>query len=64
MVVVAHMGEIRNAHRILNRKYERKKPLRRTRCRRDDNIKIVLTTTESMCTGFIWLRIWTSYSLL
>jgi hypothetical protein len=34
----AHMGEMRNAYRFLVRKFEGKRPLRRTRHRWKDNI--------------------------
>jgi hypothetical protein len=37
---VAHMEEKRNAYRILVRKPEGKRPLRRLRRRKDDNIKM------------------------
>jgi hypothetical protein len=39
---VARMGETRNAYRILVGKPEGKRPLRRSRCRWVDNIKIHL----------------------
>jgi hypothetical protein len=43
---VAHVGEKRNAYRILVRKPERKRPLKRPRHR-----------WEVVWTGLIWLRI-------
>jgi hypothetical protein len=43
---VARIGEQRSAYRILVGKTERKRPLRRPRRRRDDNIKINLRETE------------------
>jgi hypothetical protein len=42
---VALMGEKRNAYRILVGKPERKRPLRRPRCRWVDNIKIYFRET-------------------
>jgi hypothetical protein len=39
---VAHMGEKRNAHRILVGKPERKRPPGRPRCRWEDNVKMDL----------------------
>jgi hypothetical protein len=53
----AHMGEMRNACKILNRKYDRNRPPRRPRYTMEDNIKIVLTAIVCMYTGFIWLKI-------
>jgi hypothetical protein len=49
----AHMGEMRNACKILNRKYDRNRPPRRPRYTMEDNIKIVLTAIVCICTGFI-----------
>jgi hypothetical protein len=37
---VAHMGEMRNAYKILVRKPEGKRPLRRPRDRWEDNIRM------------------------
>jgi hypothetical protein len=39
------MGDTRNAYRLLEGKLEGKRPLRRTRCRWEDNIKTDLTET-------------------
>ena len=39
---VAHMEQSRNAYRVLVGKPEGKRPLRRTRCRWEDNIKMDL----------------------
>jgi hypothetical protein len=39
---VACMEEMRNAHKIMARKPEEKRPLRRPRCRREDNIRVDL----------------------
>ncbi|KAJ4447465.1 hypothetical protein ANN_09472 [Periplaneta americana] len=39
---VAHMGESRNAYRVLVGRAERKRPLGRPRCRWEDNIKMDL----------------------
>jgi hypothetical protein len=36
---VARMGEIRNAYNIFVRRYERKRPLGRSRRRLEDNIR-------------------------
>jgi hypothetical protein len=37
---VAHMGERRGVYRVLVGKHEGKRPLRRPRRRREDNIKV------------------------
>jgi hypothetical protein len=37
---VAHMEEIRNTYKILVRKPEEKRPLRRLRCRWEDNTRM------------------------
>jgi len=39
---VAHIGEVRNAYRILVRKPEGKRPLRRFRHRWEDNVRMDL----------------------
>jgi hypothetical protein len=39
------MGEMRNAYKILIRKLEGKRPLRRPRCRWKDNIRMGLRET-------------------
>jgi hypothetical protein len=57
---VAHIGEIRNAYKILLGKPEGKKPLRRPRHRWEDNIKMGWRAK----TGFIWLRIRTDGRIL
>jgi hypothetical protein len=43
---VAHMGEMTNEYKILVRKSERKRPLRRHRHRWEDNIRTDLRGTE------------------
>jgi hypothetical protein len=58
---VACVGEMRNTYSILVRKPEGKRPLRRFRCRWEDNIRIDLRETGwELWTGCIWLRIGTS----
>jgi hypothetical protein len=42
---VVHIGEMRNAYKILVRKPEEKTPLKRLRCRWEDNIKTNLKKT-------------------
>jgi hypothetical protein len=55
------MGEKRNAYRILVGKPGRKRPLRRPRCRWEDNIKMYLKEVgRVLWTGLMWLRIGTS----
>jgi hypothetical protein len=54
------MGEKRNAFRIMMRKPERKRPLRRPRCRWEDNIKMDLRQDWVVWSGLIWLRLETS----
>jgi hypothetical protein len=39
---VTHIGEIRNAYKILVRKHEGKRPLRRPSCTWEDNIRMYL----------------------
>ena len=46
---VAHMGEGRGVHRVLVGKPEGKRPLGRTRCRREDNIKMDLQEVGGGC---------------
>ena len=50
---VARMEQTRNAHRILVGKPDGKKPLRRPRCRWDDNIKMDLR--EAGCDAGNWI---------
>jgi len=42
------MGRIRNAHKIIVKRHEEKRPLWRTRCGWEDNIKMSLKETSSM----------------
>jgi hypothetical protein len=39
---VAHMEEVRNVYKILVKRHERKRPLKGTKCRWEDNNIIVL----------------------
>jgi hypothetical protein len=55
-------GEKRSAYRLLVRKPEGKRPLRRPRRRWVDNIGMDLG--EVMWTGLVWLRIGTGGDLL
>jgi hypothetical protein len=48
---VPHMGRKRNAYRILVGKPEGKKPLGRSRCRREDNIRMDLRGLDSSGSG-------------
>jgi len=43
---VSHMGEMRNAHKILVRKHEEKRPLGRPRSRLEDNIRMNVREME------------------
>jgi len=52
---VARMGEGRGVYRILVRKTEGKRPLGRTRCRWEDNIKMDLQ--EVGCGGMDWIEL-------
>jgi hypothetical protein len=62
---VAVMVERRNACRILVRKPEVKRPLRRPRRSREDNIIWILERQDGVVwTGLIWFRIGTSDGLL
>jgi hypothetical protein len=56
---VARMGERKGVHRALVGKPEGKRPLRRPRCRWEDNIKTDLQEVgcEGVWTGSSWLRI-------
>jgi hypothetical protein len=59
------MDENRNAYRILTGKPEGKRPLRRPRCRWEDNIRMDLR--EIGCGGMdriIWIRMETSGGFL
>jgi hypothetical protein len=55
MGYVAGMGEIKNAYKILVGKSEEKRPLKRHRCRWEDNIKIHLKETE--WEGVEWIHL-------
>jgi hypothetical protein len=54
---------MRNAYRVLG-KPERKRPLARPRCRREDNIKIDLRRIGWGGVDLIWIGIGTSGGLL
>ena len=57
---VARMGKGRRAHRVLVRKPEGRRPLRRPRRRWEDNIKMDLQEMGCVLgTGWSWLRIGT-----
>jgi hypothetical protein len=62
---VAHMGEMRNAYKILVENPEVKTPLGIPRRRWEDNIRMVIREIRSrVWTGFMWLRTGTSGGLL
>jgi hypothetical protein len=61
---VACVGEMRNSYKILDRKPEGVKPLRRFRCRWGDNIKIYLREkVGKVWTGRICFRTGTNGEL-
>jgi hypothetical protein len=61
----AHMGEVRNSYKILVGKPEGKRPLRRLRCRQENDIKWILEKYAwRVWVGFIWLRTGTSGRLM
>jgi hypothetical protein len=45
-------------------KFEGKRPLRRTRCRLENNIRMDLRDIEWKVVDCIWFRIWSSGGLL
>jgi hypothetical protein len=51
---IAHMGNMRNAYKILDRKPERKGPLGRCKYRLEDNIKMDLK--EIGCGDVDWIQ--------
>jgi hypothetical protein len=54
----ARIGERRGVYRALMGKLEERRPLGRSRCRWEDNIKMDLREVKfGECTGLIWLRI-------
>jgi hypothetical protein len=62
---VASMGEMRNSYKMLVRKPEGKRPLRRPRCRWEDNIRMGLREIGwEVWSGCIRLRIGTSGAFL
>jgi hypothetical protein len=62
---VARREEDRDAHRVLVRKPEGKRPLGRPRRRWEDNIKMDLQKVDGVVeTGWSWLRIGTGGGLL
>jgi hypothetical protein len=59
------MGEMRNAHKMLVGKLEKKRPLGRHRRRWEDNIRWLLKKQGGkVWIGCIWLRIGTSGGLV
>jgi hypothetical protein len=52
---VAHMGELRNAYRILVQKLEGKRPLRRPGCIWEDNIRMDLREIQWEDVDWIYL---------
>jgi hypothetical protein len=50
-----HTGEMRNAYRILDGKPEQKRPLRRPRCRWENNIKVNIR--ETGLEGMNWIHL-------
>jgi hypothetical protein len=59
------MGEMRNAHKILDWKHGGKGPLRRPRYIQEDSAKMDLREISGkVWTGLIWLRTGTSGRLL
>jgi hypothetical protein len=56
---VVRMGEGRGVHGVLVGRPQGKKPLRRLRRRREDNIKMDLQEVGVVGTGWSWLRIGT-----
>jgi hypothetical protein len=59
------MGEGRGAYRVLVRKPESKRPLGRSKCRWEDNIKMDCRKWDGGAQpGLIWLRTGTSGRLL
>jgi hypothetical protein len=64
---VERMGDMRNVYRVLVGKRKRKSPLGRPKRRWENNIRIYLLIRKDiakLCTGYVWLRIWTSGGLL
>jgi hypothetical protein len=62
---VAHMGERRGAYKVLMRKPERRRPLRKFRRKWEDNIETDLREVGwRTSTGSIWLRLGTRGGLL
>jgi hypothetical protein len=51
------MGEGRDVHKVLEGKPEGKRPLRRSRRRWQDNIKMDLKEVGGVETGWCWLKI-------
>jgi hypothetical protein len=62
---VAHIGEMRGACRVLVGNTERKRPLCRSRCRWENNLKMdIQEVGEGAWTRLIWHTIWTGGRLL
>jgi hypothetical protein len=57
---MARMGGDRKVYKLLVRKLEQKRPLRRLRCRQEDGIKMDLRLAERVWIGFTWLMVGTS----
>jgi hypothetical protein len=53
---VAHIGDRRDAYRVLAQKLERRKPLGRPRRRWEDNIKMDFQKWNGGMKFLIWLR--------
>jgi hypothetical protein len=51
----ARIGQLRNVYITLSRMPEEKRPLRKSRCRREDNINIYLQ--EILCEVVDWIHV-------
>jgi hypothetical protein len=60
-----HMGQMKNAYKIMVGKSKGKRPLKRPRCRWEDNIKMNIKEIGLRAwIGFMWLRIGTGSGFL